>query len=101
MSTAGRRAARRRKGLPNWRFVRYADDFAVLADGSRQDTEAVREQIAGVLATLGLRLPESKTRVVHLTEGFPFPGSASSGAVSGERASGTSAPSSMTGRSGR
>ena len=74
MSTQGRRAARRRKGLPNWRFIRYADDFAVLVDGSRQDTEALREQIAEVLATLGLRLSESKTRVVHLSEGFPFLG---------------------------
>jgi len=26
MSTEYRRAARRRKGLPNYRFVRYADD---------------------------------------------------------------------------
>ena len=26
MSTQGRRAVRRRKGLPNYRFVRYADD---------------------------------------------------------------------------
>jgi len=26
MSTEGRRAARRHKGLPNWRFARYADD---------------------------------------------------------------------------
>ena len=74
MSTSGRRAARRRKGLPNWRIVRYADDFAVLADGSRQDTEALREQIAEVLATLGLRLSESKTRVVHMSEGFSFLG---------------------------
>ena len=24
------------KGLPNWRIVRYADDFVVLADGDRQ-----------------------------------------------------------------
>src|SRR5690348_14578299 len=74
MSTEGRRAARRHKGLPNWRFARYADDFAVLIDGTRQDTEALREQIADVLATLGLRLPESKTRVTHLSEGFPFLG---------------------------
>ncbi len=29
-----RRAARRRKGLPNWRIVRYADDFAVLVHGT-------------------------------------------------------------------
>src|SRR6266851_2082910 len=48
--------------------------LAVLVDGSRQDTEALREQIAGVLATLGLRLSESKTRVVHISEGFSFLG---------------------------
>jgi RNA-directed DNA polymerase len=74
MSTEYRRAARRRKGLPNYRFVRYADDFAVLTDGTRQDAEALREEITGVLATLGLRLSEAKTRVVHLSEGFPFLG---------------------------
>jgi RNA-directed DNA polymerase len=74
MSTYARRAARRRKGLPNWRYVRYADDFAVLVDSTGQDTQALREQIAQVLATLGLRLSEAKTRVVHLSEGFPFLG---------------------------
>jgi RNA-directed DNA polymerase len=74
MSTPSRRATRRHKGLPNWRFVRYADDFAVLVDSSRQDTEALREQIAEVLATLGLRLSQAKTRVVHLSEGFSFLG---------------------------
>ncbi len=74
MSTGSRRATRRHNGLPNWRFVRYADDFAVLADGSRQDTEALREQIATVLAGLGLRFSEAKTRVVHLSEGFSFLG---------------------------
>ena len=74
MSTYPRRAARRRRGLPNWRTVRYADDFAVLVDSTGQDTEAVREQIADVLATLGLRLSESKTRVVHMSEGFSFLG---------------------------
>ena len=36
MSTEYRRAARRRKGLPTWRVVRYADDFAVLVNGSGQ-----------------------------------------------------------------
>jgi RNA-directed DNA polymerase len=74
MSTEYRRAARRRKGLPNYRLVRYADDFAVLTDGTRQDAEALREEITGVLATLGLRLSEAKTSVVHLSEGFPFLG---------------------------
>jgi hypothetical protein len=28
MGTASRRVRRRAKGLPNWRIVRYADDFA-------------------------------------------------------------------------
>jgi RNA-directed DNA polymerase len=74
MSTASRRAARRRNGLPNWRIVRYADDFAVVTDGTGQDVRALREQIARVLATLGLRFSEAKTRVVHLSEGFSFLG---------------------------
>jgi RNA-directed DNA polymerase len=54
MSAEYRRAARRRKGLPNWRIVRYADDFAVLVNGSGHDAAALREDIAGVLAGLGL-----------------------------------------------
>src|SRR5216683_1718244 len=74
MSTENSRAARRRKGLPNYRIVRYADDFAVLVHGGEQDTAALREEIAAILATLGLRLSESKTRVVHMSEGFSFLG---------------------------
>jgi RNA-directed DNA polymerase len=74
MSTEAKRYARRRKQLPNWRLVRYADDFAVLVHGSGQDAEALREQIATVLATLGLRLSQAKTRVVHMSEGFSFLG---------------------------
>ena len=72
--TPGRRALRRHKGLPNWRIVRYADDFVVLVHGTGQDTEALREEIADVLAPLGLRFSEAKTRVVHMSEGFGFLG---------------------------
>jgi RNA-directed DNA polymerase len=53
MSTRSRRERRRAKGLPNWRIVRYADDFAVLCDGSRDHVEALQEEISGVLATIG------------------------------------------------
>jgi RNA-directed DNA polymerase len=74
MSTRSERSHRRQKGLPNHRFIRYADDFAVMVNGTKEDTEALREEIAGVLSGLGLRLSESKTRVVHLSEGFPFLG---------------------------
>ena len=47
MSTTGRRATRRRKGLPNWRIVRYADDFVVLVHGTARATpQALREDVA-------------------------------------------------------
>jgi retron-type reverse transcriptase len=39
MSTGDRRTARRHNGLPNWRIVRYADDFAVLVNGSSRTLE--------------------------------------------------------------
>ena len=74
MSTEYKRAARRRKGLPTWRVIRYADDFAVLVNGSEEDAAALREEITGVLAGLGLCLSESKTRVTHMSEGFSFLG---------------------------
>ncbi|MFE1367800.1 group II intron reverse transcriptase/maturase [Streptomyces anulatus] len=73
-STTSRRGTRRRKGLPNWRIVRYADDFVVLGDSNRDDVEALREEIADVLRPLGLRLSEAKTQVVHMSEGFDFLG---------------------------
>jgi RNA-directed DNA polymerase len=68
------RALRRRRGLPNWRIVRYADDFVVLVFGSRDDARALHEEIADVLRPLGLRFSEVKTRVVHMSEGFDFLG---------------------------
>ena len=74
MSTASRRAMRRRKDLPNWRVIRYADDFVVLVHGRRGDAEALREMIAGVLEPLGLRLSEAKTQIVHMSEAFDFLG---------------------------
>jgi RNA-directed DNA polymerase len=74
MSTPGRRARRRAKGLPNWRIVRYADDFVVLVHGTRDDTQTLREDIARVLAPLGLRLSPAKTQIVHMSESFGFLG---------------------------
>jgi RNA-directed DNA polymerase len=74
LSTDYRRGRRRAIGLPSWRLVRYAGDFVVLVDGTRQDTEALREEIAQVLAPIGLRLSPAKTQVVHLSEGFDFLG---------------------------
>jgi RNA-directed DNA polymerase len=74
MSSEGKRAYRRRKGAPTWRLVRYADDFVVLIHGSRNDTEAMREQTSEVLAPMGLQLSLEKTHVRHLSEGIDFLG---------------------------
>jgi RNA-directed DNA polymerase len=74
MDTHSKRGRRRAKGLPNWRIVRYADDFVVLVHGTQDDAETLREEIAEVLAPLGLRLSPAKTRVAHMSEGFDFLG---------------------------
>src|SRR3954468_8215122 len=74
MSTAYLRSRRRVKGLPRWRIVRYADDFVVLVHGDQTHVEGLREEIAGVLTPLGLRLSAAKTRVAHMSDGFDFLG---------------------------
>jgi RNA-directed DNA polymerase len=74
MCTDYRRGARRGKGLPNWRVVRYADDFVVLVHGTQADTDALREDVTAVLAPMGLVLSPAKTQVVHMSDGFDFLG---------------------------
>jgi len=74
MSTAYLRSRRRVRGLPRWRVVRYADDFVILVHGDLAHVEALREEIAHVLQPIGLRLSESKTQVVHMSDGFDFLG---------------------------
>jgi RNA-directed DNA polymerase len=69
-----RRFTRRQKGLPNYRLIRYADDFVVLVSGTRAHTEALRPDVARVLSTVGLRLSEEKTLITHIDEGLDFLG---------------------------
>ncbi|WP_371786531.1 group II intron reverse transcriptase/maturase [Streptosporangium subroseum] len=74
MSSEGKRGYRRRKGMPTWRLVRYADDFVVLVHGTEHDTQVVREDVAKVLKPIGLRLSPAKTQIAHLSDGFGFLG---------------------------
>lgn len=74
MSTWRRRDGRKRRGEGNWKLVRYADDFVLIVNGQRHHAEALRAEVADVLAPLGLRLSEEKTRVVDVDEGFVFLG---------------------------
>ena len=73
-SSEWQRRVRRRQGFPNFRLVRYADDWCLMVKGTRADAETLREEIAGVLTGIGLRLSPEKTLVTHIDEGLDFLG---------------------------
>jgi len=73
-TTSRARQYRRQKGLATYRLVRYADDFVVLVAGTRAHAQTLHDETAAVLHTVGLRLSEEKTRIVHIDEGFDFLG---------------------------
>src|SRR5262249_9399949 len=68
------RWSRRRKGIGNYLYVRYADDFVVLCNGTKAEALAMKEELKELLSTMGLTLSEEKTKVTHITEGFNFLG---------------------------
>jgi RNA-directed DNA polymerase len=41
------RAKRRRHGLPNYRLIRYADDWCLMMAGTKDDAEASRKRSRG------------------------------------------------------
>ncbi len=61
---------RRRHGLPNYRLVRYADDWCLTVHGTQADAVELREEIAGVLTTMALRLSQEKTLITHIDDGL-------------------------------
>ena len=74
LGSAGARQRHRRAGGSTMKIVRYADDFVVMVNGTRDHAEALWGEVATVLAPMGLRLSEEKTRVCHIDEGFDFLG---------------------------
>jgi len=52
----------------------HCDDFVLMVFGERHHAETLRDEVAAVLAPLGLRLAPEKTQVVHIDEGFTFLG---------------------------
>jgi RNA-directed DNA polymerase len=74
MGTESQRHKRRRRGEATWRLVRYADDFVVMVAGTRAHAQALNDEVAAVLATMGLRLSEAKTSIRHIDEGVDFLG---------------------------
>jgi len=74
MATDLDRARRRRRKEPMYRIIRYADDFVVMVSGTAANAADLKEEVAAVLSTVGLRLSEEKTRICHIDEGFDFLG---------------------------
>lgn len=74
MGSESRRSRRRARGLGTWKLVRYADDFVLCVNGTRDHAQDLRAVVAGVIAPLGLQLAQEKTRVVSIDEGFDFLG---------------------------
>lgn len=70
----GRRQYLQRTGHPTYRLVRYADDLVLLATGTREQAQALLEQLAGRVQALGLQLKPEKTAITHIDEGFLFLG---------------------------
>jgi RNA-directed DNA polymerase len=66
---------RKKQGLANFLYVRYADDFVVLCNGTKEQAEEMRQELQEFLATeLKLTLSMEKTKITHVGEGFRFLG---------------------------
>jgi RNA-directed DNA polymerase len=66
---------RRQHKQANFAYIRYADDFVVLCNGTKNQAEALREELYLFLkSTLRLELSKDKTKITHLNDGFKFLG---------------------------
>ena len=68
------RARRHRHGRPTYRLVRYADDFVVMVNGTREHAEALHAPVAAILAGVGLTLAPDITGIAHIDDGFDLLG---------------------------
>jgi len=70
-----KKAVRRKQGEANFSYARYADDFVVLCNGTKEETLKMRDTLREFLAdSLRLTLSMEKTKVTHLNDGFDFLG---------------------------
>lgn len=75
LSEYRRHVRRTRLGLANFIYVRYADDFVVLCNGTKAEAEKMKEELFTVLqSSLRLKLSREKTKITHLNDGFKFLG---------------------------
>jgi RNA-directed DNA polymerase len=66
---------RRRRKEGNAFYVRYADDFVIAWNGTKENAQKLKAELSAFLSEhLGLQLSEEKTHITHITEGFDFLG---------------------------
>jgi RNA-directed DNA polymerase len=71
----GSRQYLQRQGVATYRLVRFADDFVLLVKGTKEQTEALKQETAEFIRTeLRMELSLEKTRVTHIRDGFNFLG---------------------------
>lgn len=69
------KTSRRYQGQGNFVYVRYADDFVVLSNGSKEQAGEMKQNLRIFLKEkLHLELSEEKTKITHLNDGFKFLG---------------------------
>lgn len=74
-NAADRRHYDRQRGRPTFYAVRYADDFVVCTNGTREEAEAEKLALAEFLRTeLRMELSIEKTKITAIEEGFDFLG---------------------------
>lgn len=65
----------RKLGHANFAHVRYADDFVVLCNGTREQAEIMKQELQQFLENeLHLTLSDEKTKITHIDDGFRFLG---------------------------
>lgn len=66
---------RRKRKEGNAFYVRYADDFVVAWNGTKEGAQRLKAEVSAFLRDhLGLELSAEKTRITHVTEGYDFLG---------------------------
>jgi group II intron reverse transcriptase/maturase len=57
-----------------WGYVRYADDFVILVNGSENEAKDMKNKVEGQLEAMGLTLSVEKTKVTHWDQPITFLG---------------------------
>lgn len=66
---------RRRRKEGNAFYIRYADDFVIAWNGTKEGAERLKAELKSFLGKhLGLELSDEKTHITHVTEGYDFLG---------------------------